>query len=116
MFSATPLFLRHQNYKQRLKTRMVGYVPRFVPRKAKNCMVAMRSEANTGYFRGILKTDADRLDTTGRKLAQVRMDEELGRFVVFKEAKIKAPSLLKSHIMKPAPLPWLERPAGEKVG
>lgn len=107
MFSSTELCLRHMNYKSRLKTRMVGFIPKFVPRKAKNCMVAMRSEANTGVFHGILKEDADRLDTTGKKLTTVRFDEHLQRYCVFKETKIKGPFMLKSHIQKPCPLPWL---------
>ena len=107
MFSITVVLLRQVNYKQRLKTRMVGFIPKFVARKAKNCMVAMRSEANTGCFHGYLKEDADRLDTTGRKFQAVRYDEHLGRYCVFKEAKIKGPFMLKSHIQKPAPLPWI---------
>jgi hypothetical protein len=107
LFSPTAVALAQINYKQRLKTRMVGYIPKFVPRKAKNCMVSLRSEANTGTFHSHLKGDADRLDTTGRKLQMVRYDEVLGRYAVFKEAKIKGPYMLKSHIQKAAPLPWL---------
>jgi hypothetical protein len=56
---------------------------------------------------GILKEDADRLDTTGKKLQSVRLDDVLGRYCVFREAKIKGPFMLKSNIQKPAPLPWL---------
>jgi hypothetical protein len=113
MFSPTPLALLHKNYKARLKTRMVGYIPSFVPRKAKNCLVMMRSEANTAFGIGYLKPTAERLDTTGRKVTQVRFDPVIGRYCLFKEAKIKGVALSKAHIQKPAPLPWLTKPEGK---
>ena len=111
MWSATTTLLRHANFKERLKTRMVGYVPTFVPRKSKNSLCALRSEANTGYYIGIMKAEADRLDTTGRKVQAVNIDPCLNRYVVFKEAKIKNGMMTKSHIQKPAPLPWLVQAA-----
>ena len=74
--------------------------------------VALRSEANTACFHQHLKSTADRLDTTGRKLTQVQFDENIARYCLFKEAKIKGPFMLKSHIQKPAPLPWLVKPGG----
>lgn len=108
MFSASPISFRHKNFKARLKTRMVGYIPKFVARKAKNSMVSLRSEANTGAAVGYLKSEPERLDNTGKKLTRVRYDELLRRYTLFKEAKIKQPLMLKSHIQKPAPLPWLK--------
>jgi hypothetical protein len=55
-----------------------------------------------------LKNDPERLDNTGKKLAQVKYDTTINRFCLFKECKIKLASSLKSHIQKPAPLPWLK--------
>lgn len=108
MFFATTICFRRKNFKQRLKTRMVGFIPKFVPRKAKNCMVSMRSEANSACAFGYLKTDPERLDNTGKKLAMVRYDSTINRFCLFREAKIKLSNSLKNHIQKPAPLPWLK--------
>ena len=108
MLTNTPICFRHANFKGRLKTRMVGFIPKYVPRKAKNCMVSLRSEANSGCSLGYLKTDAERLDNTGKKVTKVQYDNHIHRYCCFKEAKIKLPGSLKSHIQKPAPLPWLK--------
>jgi len=105
MFRSCAVLLRGQ-YKTRLKKRMVGYVPKVVPRKLKNNMVALRSEANTGYFDGYLKTQDERLDLTGRKLQRTHYDPILQRYCLFKETKIRGPFMTKAHItVKPVPHP-----------
>ena len=96
MFSYTAFLFKGQ-YKTRLKTRMVGYVEKVCRRKIRNCFVALRSEANTGYFRTYMKTDAELLDQT-RKIQRVKFDPVVGRMCVHKECKLKGPFLLKSHI------------------
>ena len=101
MFRATLELLGRGQYKTRLKKRMVGFIPKVIPRKIKNNMVAMRSEANTGHIEGYLKSEAERLDATGRKLQKVMYDPILQRHTLFKEAKIRGPFLTKSSIMKP---------------
>ncbi len=99
LFQATSLLLRGQ-YKTRLKTRMIGFVPKVVPRKLKGNNCVLRSEANTGSTWQLRKTDAQRMDQTGRKVQEIRYDPVVGRYVLFKEAKMKGPFLLKAHIGK----------------
>ncbi|CUG51496.1 Hypothetical protein, putative [Bodo saltans] len=105
MFRSTLELLGRGQYKTRLKKRMVGYLPKVIPRKIKGNMVALRSEANTGAFEGYLKTEAERLDATGRKIQRPLYDPILQRFTLFKEAKIKGPFMTKSHILKKAEHP-----------
>lgn len=50
---------------------MVGYIPKVIPRKIKNNMVALRSQASTGSMQGYMKTESERLDATGRKVHRV---------------------------------------------
>ncbi|RNF12244.1 uncharacterized protein Tco025E_06558 [Trypanosoma conorhini] len=104
MFSATALWLRGQ-YKTRLKKRMVGFIPKVIPRKIKNNMVALRSEANTGHIEGYLKTEAERLDATGRKVQKVLWDPVLQRHCLFKETKIRGPFMTKTAIVKKTDFP-----------
>jgi len=108
MLRASPTLWRGQ-FQERLKNRLVGHIPKFNPRTAKGMMVALRSEANTGHFEDYFKTEAERMDTTGRKVSKVMYDPVLGRHVVFREAKLKGPFLLKSHIAKA-----VSRPVGAK--
>jgi hypothetical protein len=100
MLTATRCLLRHGQYQTRLKTRMVGYTPKFVPRKMKGTMIALRSESNSSFFLPHLKSQAQRQELLGRKMQSVEFDPTLGRYCVFKESKIKGPFLLKSHIQK----------------
>ncbi|AAZ10772.1 uncharacterized protein TEOVI_000874100 [Trypanosoma equiperdum] len=104
MLSSTALLLRGQ-YKTRLKKRMVGFIPKVIPRKIKNNMVALRSEANTGHMEGYLKTETERLDATGRKVQKVLWDPVLQRHCLFKETKIKGPFMTKSAIAKKVDFP-----------
>lgn len=99
MLRATVCLLKGQ-YKLRLKTRMVGYVPKVVPRKLKGNNCVLRSEANTGSCMGLRKTEAERTDQTGRKVQKVCYDPVIDRYVLFKEAKNKGPFMLKAHIGK----------------
>ena len=101
MLRATPVQLAKGQFQERLKTRLVGYIPKVIPRKLKGALVHMRSEANTGSFPGYLKNDRERLENTGKKLQQVHIDPVLGRYTVHKESKVKTASILKSHIQKP---------------
>lgn len=105
MFRATLELLGRGQYKTRLKKRMVGFIPKVIPRKIKGNMVALRSEANTGHFEGYLKSDVERLDATGRKIQRTLYDPNLQRFTLFREAKVKGPFLTKSHITKKADHP-----------
>ncbi|KAH9577592.1 hypothetical protein LSM04_008873 [Trypanosoma melophagium] len=104
MFRFSALLLRGQ-YKTRLKKRMVGFIPKVIPRKIKNNMVALRSEANTGHMEGYLKTESERLDATGRKLQKVLWDPILQRYCLFKETKIRGPFMTKSSIAKKVEFP-----------
>ncbi|EAN92820.1 hypothetical protein C3747_29g1005c [Trypanosoma cruzi] len=104
MFSASALWLRGQ-YKTRLKKRMVGFIPKVIPRKIKNNMVALRSEANTGHMEGYMKTEAERLDATGRKVQKVLWDPVLQRHCLFKETKIRGPFMTKANIVKKMDFP-----------
>ncbi|KEG14141.1 hypothetical protein DQ04_00601080 [Trypanosoma grayi] len=104
MFRASALWLRGQ-YKTRLKKRMVGFIPKVIPRKIKNNMVALRSEANTGHMEGYLKTEVERLDATGRKVQKVLWDPVLQRHCLFKETKIKGPFMTKSAIARKVDFP-----------
>ena len=99
MFQVTAVCLRGQ-YKSRVKTRMVGYIPKVNYRKLRGCMVALRSEANTGHFEDYFKNEAERMDTTGRKVSKVLYDPVVQRYCLYKETKLKGPFLLKSHIQK----------------
>lgn len=105
MFRTTLELLAKGQYKTRLKKRMVGYIPKVIPRKIKNNLVALRSEANTGHFEGYLKTEPERMDATGRKVQHRLYDPILQRYTLFREAKVKGPFLLKSHIGKKAEHP-----------
>lgn len=103
MFVLTELLLGRGQYKTRLKKRMVGFLPKVIPRKIRNNAVALRSEANTGHIEGYLKTESERLDATGRKLQKVLYDPMLQRYTLFKEAKLRGPFLTKSSIAKEFP-------------
>ena len=94
------------HYVERLKTRMVGYIPKVNPRKAKGALVSLRSEANTGFFEGHLKTANERMDNTGKKMQTVIYDPMGGRYVVAKEAKLKQPVLGKNSIQKKVTTPF----------
>ena len=108
MLRLTVAVLSHANYKLRLKSRMVGFKPKVVQRKLKNCAVALRSEAHTAYFVGHYKHTAERLDSTGRKLQVVKYDPIVQRYTVFKESKLHGPFLTRAHIQpKAAWLPWV---------
>jgi ribosomal protein L33 len=100
MFRTTCCDLARGQFKTRLKTRLVGYVPKVVPRKVKGCMVAMRSEANTGNFFVHFKSEAQRMDQTGKKLQMIHYDPSVQRYVVHKETKVKGPFLTKANIQK----------------
>ena len=106
MFRASPVAFAQGQYKARLKTRMVGYVPKVVPRKIKGALVMMRSEANTGVYEGYIKNPIERMENTGKKHQAVMFDEAIGRHVVAKEAKIKAPTMTKTCIQKKVQVPW----------
>ena len=106
MLRLTQALLGHGQYKTRLKKRMVGYIPKVIPRKIKNNMVALRSEANTGHIEGHLKSETERMDATGRKLQKVMWDPILQRFTIMKEAKLRGPFMTKSIVIsKPAEHP-----------
>lgn len=106
MFEATLALLSKGQFKTRIRKRMVGYIPKVVPRKIRNNLVAFRSEANTGYFDGSLKTVEERTDLSGKKATRIGIDPVIGRYVVMKETKIKGPFLTKAHIVsKKAELP-----------
>lgn len=100
MFFSTLILLAHGQYKTRLKKRMVGFIPKVIPRKIRNNMVAMRSEANTGHIEGYIKTETERMDATGRKIHRTLWDPILQRYTLFKETKTRGPFLTKSHIAK----------------
>jgi ribosomal protein L33 len=100
MLRTTLALLVRGQYKTRLKKRMVGFIPKVIPRKVKGNLIALRSEANTGYMEGYLKSEAERQDNTGRKVQKVLYDPWLQRHTLFKEAKIKGPFLTKAHIAK----------------
>nr|CCC90061.1 conserved hypothetical protein [Trypanosoma congolense IL3000] len=104
MLSITSTLFRGQ-YKTRLKKRMVGFLPKVIPRKIKNNMVALRSEANTGHMEGYLKAEDERLDATGRKVQKVMWDPVLQRHCLFKETKIKGPFMTKAAIAKKVEFP-----------
>lgn len=106
MFSTTNFLLAKGQFKTRLKSRMVGFIPKVIPRKMRGNLVAFRSEANTGYFKGSLKTEEERTDLSGKKPQRIEIDPIINRYVVMKEVKIKGPFLTKAHIVaKKAELP-----------
>jgi hypothetical protein len=105
MLRSTPTCLRG-HYVDRLKTRMVGYVPKVVPRKIKGALVSLRSEANTGYYEGHIKSASERQEAAGKKLAKVIYDPIVGRNVVAREAKLKAVVLVKNQIQKKVTTPF----------
>ncbi|KAI5686519.1 hypothetical protein MNV84_03148 [Leishmania braziliensis] len=105
MFRVSLTLLGHGQYKTRLKKRMVGFIPKVIPRKIRNNMVALRSEANTGHMEGYLKTEAERLDATGRKLQKVMWDPVLQRYTLMKETKVRGPFLTKSNIARKVDFP-----------
>ncbi|CCW60686.1 unnamed protein product [Phytomonas sp. EM1] len=100
MFSYTFLLLGRGQYKTRLKKRMVGFIPKVIPRKIRNNTIAFRSEANTGHIEGHIKTESERLDMTGRKLQKIMWDPILQRHTLFKEAKLRGPFMTKSNIAR----------------
>lgn len=100
MLRVTPCALAHGQYQKRLKTRMVGYVPKVVTRKIKGALCHLRSEANSGAAYGHLKNEQERMENTGKKMQRVMLDPHLARYAVFKEDKAKKPLLTKSHIQK----------------
>ncbi|KAG5468329.1 hypothetical protein LSCM1_02309 [Leishmania martiniquensis] len=105
MLHITYALLGHGQYKTRLKKRMVGFIPKVIPRKIRNNMVALRSEANTGHMEGYIKTEAERLDATGRKLQKVMWDPVLQRYTLMKETKMRGPFLTKSNIARKVDFP-----------
>ncbi|CAJ1007876.1 hypothetical protein Q4I28_003189 [Leishmania naiffi] len=105
MFRISLTLLGHGQYKTRLKKRMVGFIPKVIPRKIRNNMVALRSEANTGHMEGYIKTEAERLDATGRKLQKVMWDPVLQRYTLMKETKVRGPFLTKSNIARKVDFP-----------
>ncbi|CAJ1022774.1 hypothetical protein, conserved [Leishmania lindenbergi] len=105
MFRVSLTLLGHGQYKTRLKKRMVGFIPKVIPRKIRNNMVALRSEANTGHMEGYIKTEAERLDATGRKLQKVMWDPVLQRYTLMKETKVRGPFLTKSNIARKVDFP-----------
>ncbi|GET92354.1 hypothetical protein, conserved [Leishmania tarentolae] len=105
MFRVSFTLLGHGQYKTRLKKRMVGFIPKVVPRKIRNNMVALRSEANTGHMEGYIKTEAERLDATGRKLQKTMWDPVLQRYTLMRETKVRGPFLTKSNIARKVDFP-----------
>ncbi|CBZ30397.1 conserved hypothetical protein [Leishmania mexicana MHOM/GT/2001/U1103] len=97
--------LGHGQYKTRLKKRMVGFIPKVIPRKIRNNMVALRSEANTGHMEGYIKTESERLDATGRKLQKTMWDPVLQRYTLMKETKVRGPFMTKSNIARKVDFP-----------
>ncbi|EPY33805.1 hypothetical protein STCU_01961 [Strigomonas culicis] len=105
MLRSTCALLGHGQYKTRLKKRMVGFIPKVIPRKIRNNMVALRSEANTGHIEGYIKTESERLDATGRKLQKVMWDPILQQYTLFKETKVRGPFMTKSNIARKVDFP-----------
>ena len=106
MLRVTVPLLERGQYKERVKTRMVGYIPKVVPRKVKGALIKLHSDANTGYSEGYIKTTDERMENTGKRLAKVIMDPLVGRPVVAREAKIKSAGSLKSHIQRKLTTPF----------
>ncbi|KAK7196804.1 hypothetical protein NESM_000620800 [Novymonas esmeraldas] len=105
MFSASLALFGRGQYKTRLKKRMVGFIPKVIPRKIRNNTVALRSEANTGHMEGYIKTESERLDATGRKLQKVMWDPVLQRYTLMKETKVRGPFMTKSNIARKVDFP-----------
>lgn len=105
MLSATLCLLGHGQYKTRLKKRMVGFIPKVIPRKIRNNTVALRSEANTAHIEGYIKTESERLDATGRKLQKTLWDPVLQRHTLFREVKVRGPFMTKSAIARKVDFP-----------
>lgn len=105
MLRLTLDLLGRGQYKTRLKKRMVGFIPKVVPRKIRNNTVALRSEANTGHMEGYIKTETERLDATGRKLQKVMWDPVLQRYTIMKETKVRGPFMTKSNIARKVDFP-----------
>ncbi|KAG5494020.1 hypothetical protein JKF63_01853 [Porcisia hertigi] len=105
MFRVSSALFGHGQYKTRLKKRMVGFIPKVIPRKIRNNAVALRSEANTGHMEGYIKTEAERLDATGRKLQKVMWDPVLQRYTLMKETKVRGPFMTKSNIARKVDFP-----------
>ena len=100
MLRSSQTLLAQGQYKHRLKTRMVGYIPKVVPRKIKGALVHMRSDANTGFYEGHLKNALERTDQSGKRLQHVIWDPVVERLVVAKENKVKTPLNTKTMIQK----------------
>lgn len=105
MLRSTFALLGRGQFKTRLKKRMVGFIPRVVPRKIRNNTVALRSEANTGHIEGYMKTESERLDATGRKLQKVMWDPILQRHTLLKETKLRGPFMTKANIARKVDFP-----------
>jgi hypothetical protein len=106
MLRSTGLCLSHGQFQDRLKTRMVGYIPKVVPRKIKGALISLRAESNTGFFLGRVKNAQERTDNSGKRLQKVIFDPIIGRYVVGKETKIKPAQLTKNHIQKKVNTPF----------
>ncbi|KAL7696085.1 hypothetical protein N2W54_003414 [Lotmaria passim] len=105
MFRLSFPLLGHGQYKTRLKKRMVGFIPKVIPRKIRNNTVALRSEANTGHMEGYIKTETERMDATGRKLQKVMWDPVLQRYTLMKETKVRGPFMTKNNIARKVDFP-----------
>eukprot|EP00758_Cryptobia_borreli_P007367 Tbor_TRINITY_DN5286_c0_g2::TRINITY_DN5286_c0_g2_i2::g.16861::m.16861 len=106
MFRATLLCLPKGQYKTRLKKRMVGFIPKVVPRKVRGALISIRSESNTGAYLGTLRTETERVDSVGKKVERLSYDPIVGRYTIHKEAKIKTPVMTKMHIVKKPLAPY----------
>lgn len=113
MLRSTFALLGRGQYKTRLKKRMVGFIPKVIPRKIRNNTVAMRSEANTGHIEGYIKTEAERLDATGRKIQKVLWDPILQRHTLFKETKLRGPFMTKAAVVRKVDFPIGAKAAGQ---
>lgn len=105
MFRVSFALLGHGQYKTRLKKRMVGFIPKVIPRKIRNNTVALRSEANTGHMEGYIKTETERMDATGRKLQKVMWDPILQRHTLMKETKVRGPFMTKNNLARKVDFP-----------
>lgn len=114
MFRSTFALFGKGQYKTRLKKRMVGFIPKVIPRKIRNNTVAMRSEANTGHIEGYIKTENERLDATGRKLQKVMWDPILQRHTLFRENKIRGPFMTKTALARRVDFPIGAKAGGSK--
>jgi hypothetical protein len=108
MLRVTPVCHFHGQFKERLKNRMAGYKPSVDFKKVKGMFVTMRSEANSGHTVPYIKTNEERLETAGKKMARIDVDPAVGRYAVYREAKISQVSLVKANIAPKVPWPLPE--------